>query len=271
MADVVLRNMKRLARLALALVGLGTASGVAAFGRASPSEWTNDPRNYAVAWMVAPDTQVPLDAMWVGPHKSFASARLLPATLLVLKDDVAAPDGALILPAGTKLNGLVSKTKAACTLEAPPSKGLAAVWFYGADRYLCFIDDDADGRFDRYFRRAAATAGILIGVGRFPKKLVAMQPVAYKTEDPGSIVDAPRIYVQYGWFASFVDKLVFQTCLIRDSNDQACLYPTNDVKRTALPGTFEALGARFQVEEKVDNRVRVRMLTQFVSQPLVIY
>ena len=113
--------------------------------------------------------------------------------------------------------------------------------------------------------------GILIGAGRFPKKTVAMQPVTYSEEDPASIVDAPRIYVQYGWFASFVDKLVFQTCLIRDSNDLACLYPTNDVKRTALPGNFEAFGARFQVEAKEDNRVRVRMLTQFVPQPLVIY
>lgn len=255
----------------MTLVGLGTGSAVAAFGSVPPSGWTNDQRNYLIAWTVAPDAQVPSDAMWVGPHKSFASARLLPATLLVLKADVTAPDGTLILPAGTKLNGLVSKTKSACTLEAPPSKGLAAVWFYGADRYLCFIDDNGDGRFDRYFRRAAATAGILIGIGRFPKKAVAMQPVAYSEEDPASIVDAPRIYVQYGWFASFVDKLVFQTCLIRDSNDRACLYPTNDVKRTTLPSNFEALGARFQVEEKENNRVRVRMLTQFVPQPLVIY
>lgn len=98
-----------------------------------------------------------------------------------------------------------------------------------------------------------------------------MQPVAYSEEDPTSIADAPRIYVQYGWFASFVDKLVFQTCLIPDSNDRACLYPTNDVKRTALPEQFEALGARFQVEAKEENRVRVRMLTQFVPQPLFIY
>ncbi|MDH7975541.1 hypothetical protein QH494_25425 [Sphingomonas sp. AR_OL41] len=237
----------------------------------SPRAEAANKRNYVVGWIVEPDVLLSEEGQWVKPFSTIASAKLLPPKLFVTSDDVVA-DGSVIVPAGTKLIGLQSETMIACTLESPPSKGLAAAIFIGSDHYTCLIDGDGDGRFEQYFKLNGPPAGIPIGTGKVPSKTVAISPIAYTQGDAHSLINPPHVYVQYGWFASLVGELVFQTCLIKNNHaTTGCLSPDAIVKNSRLPGTFEALGGTFRVDAKDENRVRVTQLTPFRRQPLIIY
>jgi hypothetical protein len=211
--------------------------------------------------MVAPEEVAPVT--WATPYTSIASARLVPGRLYALDDAVLDAKGATILPAGTELIAPASSLTLGCTMS--PS-GLHML----NPRFFCLIDSDRDGRFDQLFNANTPMKILFTGSGQIPEKRTAITPVHFADRDPMTAKFQPRIYVQYGWFASFVGELVFQTCLRANERGPACLTQDAIVKSKTLPGEFESLGARFRVEAKEENRVQVRMLAPFAARPFIL-
>ena len=218
-------------------------------------------QSYRVVWMIAPEEAAPVT--WVTPYTSIASARLVPGRMLVIGADVKGADGKTILPAGTELISPASTAILGCTMS--PS-GLHML----SPRFFCLLDSDRDGRFDQLFNANTPIKVLFTGLGRIPKKLTPIDPVPFERRDPMTATFKPRIYVQYGWFASFVGELVFQICLRENERGPACMTEDFIVKSKTLPGEFTALGARFSVEAKEENRVQVRMLSGFPAQPFIL-
>ena len=242
---------------------------IAAFG--FPGAASAAGESYFVAWRVVPQ-ELSSASQWVKPYTAITGARLLPYKLYVVDADIVGADGKTVMAAGSELIGLVSKAKIGCTITPPVNKGLNAVIFVGVARYVCLLDADADGHFDHYFRSGTPTVGIFAGSGRVPAILFDIRPAAYAERPPETATTPPKVYLQYGWFASFVNELVFQLCLKENTtgNDGTCLSPDFSVKRTGLPATFEALGGTFRVDAKKDNMVQVTMLAPFKAQPLFL-
>ena len=223
--------------------------------------------HYTAAWLVVPDRPIEPTA-WVGPNRAITSARLQPPRLFENRVDVRTPDGKVLVPAGVPLIGLVSGTRAACAAEPRGDRGLAAAWWFGTNRYICLIDEDRDGRFERYFSHRIRPVNILVGAGRFPATMNPVEPAAYVERNPATFANAPRIYVSYGHFASLVNKLIFKLCFA--ARRGLCLAPDTRTKLNPLPQSFEMLGARFEVTAKEGDRLQITQTTPIKSQPLLI-
>ena len=228
-------------------------------------------QSYWVLWAIDPDPRIEAPK-WVEPYSSVASARLVPPTAYVVDQDVRTAEGKLLVPAGTEMAGLLSEALLACTMHPPALKGLQALKWLGSHRYVCLMDEDRNGSFDRYFWMGTPAAGVPIGRGRVPRKRNPISDIPYTVKEPKELTTLPRIHVRYGWFASLVDTLIFQVCFAESGyhNDGTCLVERADVKRSALPQTFSLLGGKFQVTAKEGNRVQVQMLEPLAPQPLLV-
>jgi|GEM_PF-5246785 len=262
--------MRRPVIAALALLS-GTAAGVFAFAGPALGQRPQrpPPESFAVMWQVVPDRPV-APTLWVTVRNTITSAKLEPRRAFALDAEARAADGALLLPAGAPLIWLAARTMAACGAEPPRERGLTAVWQFGTDRYICFTDQDRDGRFDQTFPMRTGTFGFLFGAGRLPRERQTIAPVAYSERSPDSVPNPPRLYVRYENFASFVGLLIFQVCFA-ERGVAVCLNPQARVRHSEIPVEFELLGGRFRVDAKVENRVQVTMVSPLVSQPLVIH
>jgi len=251
----------RILTLAAALAGAGASASAQRAPRPEPEP-------YAVLWRVVPDR--PVEPMiWVAPRNTITSAHLEPARALALDGEARQSDGRPLLPAGAPLIRLAARTIAACGAEPPRERGLTAVWQFGTNRYICFVDQDRDGRFEESFPMRTGAFGFLFGAGRLPRERQPIPPVAYSGRGSDALPNPPRLYVRYENFASFVDRLIFRVCFAERGN-AVCLNPEAVVRLSQLPATFELLGGRFRVDAKVENRVQVTMLSPLVAQPLVI-
>jgi hypothetical protein len=218
-------------------------------------------------WLVVPD-RPKVQSVWIGPNRAITSARLEPPRLFENVADVKSADGRLLVPAGMALIGLVSATQAACAAEPRGDRGLAAAWWLGSNRFICLVDRDRDGRFDHRFSLRTGPANIPVGSGRFPEEMEPIEPTAYVERSPATFANAPRIYVSYGHFASFVNTLIFKLCF--SERRGLCLAPDTRTKREPLPQAFEMLGARFEVSAKEGDRLQITQTSDIVRQPLFI-
>lgn len=228
---------------------------------ARPAAAANE--RYVVMWTIVPqDELVPVG--WFKPYTTITSVRLIPKTLLVLDADVKGADGALLMRAGTELIGLSSELTIGCTMQT----GKASILL---NRYVCLVDSDKDGRFDQTFNRGTQNKYLFTGAGKVPGKRAAVAPVGYQPRDPMTATFQPRLYLQYGWFASLVGELIFQTCFEEsDKSGTSCLSPWATVKAKTMPAELESYGGKFRVEGKEENRVQVRMLSAFDPQPFFL-
>lgn len=258
--------MKALAILG-AFVALALTGGpAAAQGGARPARAPQE--SYAVMWIILPD-RPPAATAWIGPHSSITSSRLVPRRAFATGAEAVALDGRPLMPAGTRLTELASQTRVACMMAPPPRGGTASV-LLGQRARICLVDQDRDGRFEQFFRLGGSFTGFFTGAGRLPREREAMQPLAYTEIDPTTIPDLPRIYIRYGWFASLINRLIFQVCL-GEQGPAICISEEARVNQGQLPATFELLGAQFRVEAKLENRVQVTMLTPIIARPLILY
>ena len=223
--------------------------------------------SYVALWTVVADRPMEPTA-WVGPNRAITSARLEPPRLFENRVDVKTPDGKLLVPAGMPLAGLVSRTQAACASEPLGDRGLAAAWWFGTNRFICLVDQDRDGRFERYFSLRTGPSNLIVGAGRFPAAMDPVEPAEYVERSPSTFANAPRIYVSYGHHASLVNRLIFKLCF--SARRGLCLAPHTTTRREPLPQSFEMLGARFEVTGKEGDRLEITQKTEFVRQPLFI-
>lgn len=239
----------------------------------APSAISAKNLTYSAVWIVDPDQNIKSNAEWFEPSQTITSARLVPAKLFASTQDFLL-DGIIKIPSGSKFSAVISQNLTVCGLQDVPKIGLDVIWNFGADKVICLVDSDNDGKFDRYFKISSTNFskwGFLTGSGKIPSRLTPIDPVTLRPEDPQSLKNPPRVYIKYGWFASLAGKLIFQVCLNEDEGGyRTCLIPDASVKNSKIPGKFELLGSTFFVDAKDGNRVHVAQLTPIQRQPLFV-
>jgi hypothetical protein len=251
------------------------AIGAGAIGAASiagaqpaPPQAAAQPETYAVVWSIIPDQPIP-STMWLTARRSITSVRVQPRRTFLSGGEARAADGSLLVPDGAPLIGLTARTMIACATVQNRDHGVAAVWQFGTNRYICLVDQDRDGQFDHYFNLRTGTVGFLAASGRLPRDRLPMTPVPYRETDPRQFPNSLRMYVRYENFAWIVGRLEFRLCF-SESGYALCITPGADAHSGHLPETIELLGAQVRVEAKEENRVQVTMLSPIPPQPFVI-
>lgn len=228
-------------------------------------------------WQILKPPPLPSEPIWVDEFSSFLTMELVPIKLFRAEAAISTSEGAEIVPAGTELIGLIGEADGACTTN--PQGAVTAGFFVNKIEAtnVCLFDTDKDGKVDQYI----PWAGRLVGSVPISKNRNTLTPAALKTLDPAPSKATKPLYLQYSYFASFVNKLDFQLCLEKNVGRSAtmsgagyyvgCLGRGYEAKREPLPSRFEALGAQFSVEEKDGKRLKVRQLTPIVPQPVIIF
>jgi hypothetical protein len=110
--------------------------------------------------------------------------RMLPAVMYELSEDVYQDNGRIAAPAGTQLIGLAFVRGGACALFPPKLATGAAIMAWGADRHLCFVDEDQDGSFDKYFFRQDDKQGFFNVFHSMPSELLVPTGGKYAKAEP---------------------------------------------------------------------------------------
>jgi len=233
----------------------------------TPTIAADNTERYETFWVVVPQ-DVHESKSWVDPGGVVTSARLIPRKLYILPDGVTT-GGATILPPGTELVAPVATDTIGCTVRSR-REGVAKQFERG---FICLIDSDRDGRFDRYFYGRSTSPDFFIGFGKKPKTMMAIEPARFEAREGSLVSDGPRVYLQYFYFASVANELEFQTCLVEKPYRSVGCFGNGwiRVNRAKLPYDFEALGGRFRVEAKEESRVQVTILSPFAAQPFIVH
>ena len=117
------------------------------------------------------------------------TSRALPARLAVLDDDAVGRDGnvlesapKMLLPKGQQMFGLVAANQAVvfCSTEHKKVGAFNGIFVDNADKHVCLIDTDADGRFDQsYSLRTKTNTGLPIFGAVEPSGNALAQPLPY--------------------------------------------------------------------------------------------
>jgi hypothetical protein len=188
-------KLRQPAALVLAC-GAVAAPSVAADRPATFPLWTMEPFKDFASRTLAPKSEV-------------ARTRMLPATMYVLDEDYLQDNGRVAAPAGTQLVLLKADGRVACPIYPPKLSTGASIFALGADRHLCLLDDDADGRFDRYFYKQRNEAGFYNLFERLPSVLKTGSGGKYHRGDPAAMTPALTWVV---WFEGC--KVEKQRCTV---------------------------------------------------------
>ncbi len=244
-------NTLRLTCCAIALFGVGLEAQSA---HAAKREI------YTVDWDIAP-VSGPTEPVWVKPYSSFAQGKMLVKARFVLDGDAITATGRKVADADGLIVATNFSKSLGCMLTLPGERDVLPVNAKRNAELGCLLDSDADGRFDQFFKRSLFIGDFTWNQSALPKKMEAITPVSYRRETgPGSMVGIP-IYVQYGWFAGGIDRLIFQICNRPNlKGGLSCLAPDIRVKQSDSVRIFDALGGRFEVIEKIENRLQIRQI-----------
>lgn len=202
--------------------------------------------------------------------QAVTSARLLPKQLLITRADVKTADGKMLIVGGTELVRAVTNAPGAliaCTISTM-AVGPLESFFMTTEKYGCFIDDNQDGAFDRFFTRGGSNVGLLPNDEKIPKKTVVLTDGRYQVGDSAASKSAPKLVFKYANYAFLSKWIIFQACI--SFGDWRCidLVDTYGLRLRDLPGTFDAYGGQFHLLEKNEAGVKVRMTKPFVSSPM---
>lgn len=119
--------------------------------------------------------------------KLFA-AKMLPAKMHTLTEDVYQDNGRIAAPAGTQLVQLAFVRGGACAIFPPKLSAGAAIMAWGADRHLCFVDEGGDGTFDKYFFRQGDKQGFFNAYQVMPTDLAVLTGGKYAKAEPATML-----------------------------------------------------------------------------------
>ncbi len=225
---------------------------------------------YTVDWHIAAVTDL-AEPAWVGPYTSFVQGKMLAKARYVLAGDAVTANGTRVADSGTLIVATNFSQSLGCALTLPGESLVLPVDSKKNIALGCLLDSDGDGRFDKFFQRGLFIGDFTWNQSALPRKLEPISPVAYRLEQgPGAMAGIP-IYLQYSWFASGVDQLIFQVCNRPNlRSGLGCLAPVIRVKQSSSARVFEALGGRFEVIAKIDNRIQVRQLAPIGNSTLSV-
>jgi hypothetical protein len=96
-------------------------------------------------------------------------------------------NGRIAAPAGTQLVGLAFVRGGACAIFPPKLAAGAAIMAWGADRHLCFVDENQDGTFDKYFFRQGDKQGFFNAFQTMPAELAVLTGGKYAKAEPSAM------------------------------------------------------------------------------------
>ena len=113
---------------------------------------------------------------------------MLPAVLYELSEDVYQDNGRIAAPAGTQLVQLAMVRGGACAIFPPKLSAGAAIMAWGANRHLCFVDQNSDGSFDKYFFRQGETQGFFNLFATMPADQASLTGGKYAKVEPANML-----------------------------------------------------------------------------------
>lgn len=217
--------------------------------------------SFHLAWRVIP--QPVNDAvLQLKEGQTVTSARLVPVAMWQLVDDLKSTDGKTVLPSGTQMIRANSRVPIACSIRSL-KVGVIEGILLDKERYVCATDEDYDGKLDHFFFRGESNRGMVAGVERIPQNVFAATAGRIRSVDPKEAAEAPTIELQYTNYAFLSKWILFQLC-VRPAGGPCHLLADNlGLRKRELPGTFDALGGDFEILEKNEAGIRVRMVRPF--------
>lgn len=153
---------------------------VLSFGLALPVQAKEFRHYWGMQWVLAPNPSN-LAERWVAKGETITTARVLTEDLFETRAPVAF-NGTVVLAAGSQLATATSAQSVRCTLAAGDPGTLSA------KRRVCLVDQDADGRFERFFDVGLGQGGgDMQFIGCIPNDAAQIQPVDMVAVDPASL------------------------------------------------------------------------------------
>lgn len=225
---------------------------------------------FRVLWTIEPQ-QLPNEPITVGKGQPVASARLLPAKLARLAENISIPEKTISLLSSTTLIVLESPKIVACTMNVPAfaqtMKPKSGLWSK-QNRYFCLTDYDRDSHFEGYFWLYTHLLGSLQGQAYLPPVEGDLQPVSYTIQSPEDAIDPPKLYIQYSGGGRFI-------VVPQSPNNEvpllATVGPGIRLNTKKLPNRFSLYGAEFEVLSLAKGKVTVQTLKPFEAQPFYVH
>lgn len=248
-------------------------AGLAVMAAATASAARSQDRHTTTLWV--PEQVAPGSELAVEEDRPFLQTRLLPASLIGIDAPAREAAGGELLPAGTRLFRLGTRTTPVfCTTH--PAKHWGAVHRMIAV-HLCLVDDDGDGRLDSYYDERADHAFLPLFRGEFPAQRAAIAAIGYSPLPPldFSMNDDGSPLPQEQRFSMF---LIWQSPLIR------CFigYPAHRILRVpltefvvvppreALPATVSVCGAQLRILSREHGRMSLLVERAYPPEPAPI-
>lgn len=147
----------------------------------------------------------------VAKHDQIAQFRMLPAQMIVLDEDFFQDNGRIAASKGTELIQ-VSDKLVACTIFPPKLSTGASVFAFGADRHLCFYDENSDGKFEKYYFRQAAESGFYNLIESIKNDFKVGNGGRYHSADPATMHKSLIWHLNLRWCRSAIEPAVLQDC-----------------------------------------------------------
>ncbi len=228
---------------------------------------------FSTMWLIEPASP-PIDEISVAPNGLILKQRLLPLGLVELTDEHSmgkpGDNTGETLPAGTELilaSGASKPVYCALRIKGPNVLSvLLSAYASGSQR--CFMDDDADGKFDRSFSATSSVETVPHPVGRVPKDSEPTVSVSYRPKEITAFSAPYYVGVQYSGPAKIGTLRRFYTVYGTEGNWGRFTGENVFTKRDReLPKTLEVLGSSFTVLGGDGKNLRVKINRSIPAQP----
>lgn len=222
---------------------------------------------YSATWIIDP---VPprMEEITIKPGDVITEARLLPSNLLVLDGDAVRVDGKPAAPRGTQMMQLRSSMRSACTFSFPVS--LFQQFLFGAQNFTCFVDEDADGKFESVFSLSSSKIGIPPPFGKIPKNRISIAPVAYSSLPLVEGKELPRLLFKYSHRDRITGHSYLGICIANSTtNKQPCFDGYIGIRKDKIPNEVGMAGNLIAVTGKDSELITLTVRHGFKRMPFV--
>jgi|GEM_PF-5317526 len=218
----------------------------------------------SVVWNIEPIEDYSTETQWFGGGEFVLKQRLIPqgavellsAAPKKLKTKLGAGDHLVLATAGS--------LSAFCEHKVYPEK------LFSRKAQTCLVDQDGNGEFESYFRRFSQTKKGLVALGgKWPKKLKAIPPIAYKRIEPRNFGADYFVAIERRNFFNIYGKENFQIAFGSASSLDRITAPVS-ISSSELPKEVTILGARLTAHEEKDGKMAISVQRSMPKQPFGI-
>lgn len=212
------------------------------------------------AWEIQP-APVPQQSLDLAGKDFVLRQKLLPLGLAELTEPASVPELKLTLPAKTQLVAVGDgKQRLFCDITRYAKKANDTI-------PNCFADLDADGKFEKHFRRSSMTGAIMSLDGRLKfSKLKPIPPLAYTPLPPSSFAQNLFVGIQRRNYFNIYSRESFMIVYGNAEHTEEITQPIS-FRSSEMPKDMTVLGARFTALSESDGRMRIKVRQTMPRQP----